>query len=258
MIASKPVLVFVHGACMPPVCYAKTTDKLRAAGFDVVFPELPSLNGAKPPDKSLPDDTALIKSTVEKLIDAGNTVVAVLHSYGGQVGTGALTGLGVQERAAKGLKGGVSHIIYIAATMGLEGTSMMDKVEENGHAELLYFMYNIDPEDKTLMNSYPREQLIGEHDNEDEAKAFLESLKNWNGNAIWDRIEGCAWREIPATYIHTSEDIAFPMAAYQATYVKEAKKQGVVVATETLKSGHSPFFTNPDEVVAIIRRIAES
>jgi hypothetical protein len=59
-------------------------------------------------------DTALVRIELEHLVDAGRTVIAIAHSYGGQVGTNALQGLSVNARAKKKLPGGVAHLIYVS------------------------------------------------------------------------------------------------------------------------------------------------
>ncbi|KAK8069448.1 hypothetical protein PG994_006064 [Apiospora phragmitis] len=68
-----------------------------------------------PPNSDLATDTRTVRSYVQSLIEAGRSVIAMLHSYGGQVGTNALIGLGLEARAKEGLKGGVSYLIYMCA-----------------------------------------------------------------------------------------------------------------------------------------------
>ena len=48
------------------------------------------MNEARPPNADLATDTAMVRGDVESLVDAGRTVIAIMHSYGGQVGTNAL------------------------------------------------------------------------------------------------------------------------------------------------------------------------
>ena len=48
-----------------------------------------------PPNADLYTDSDLIHAyVVSSLVRAGRTVVAIIHSYGGQIGTDALIGLG--------------------------------------------------------------------------------------------------------------------------------------------------------------------
>ncbi|KAI1424752.1 alpha/beta-hydrolase [Xylaria sp. FL1777] len=254
MPPAKPVIVIVHGAFLSPPCYAKLEAALTEAGFEVHVPELPTLNGARPPTSSLNEDTEFIRSYVERLLNDGHIVIAVLHSYGGQVGSNALAGMGVESRSARGLKGGVSHIIYMTAFALLENMSSIDKVVEMGHIDLIPLAYDI-AEDMITVERSPRERLLGPWDDEAEAEKYVSNFKIWNGNAMYQKIERCAWREIPITYIYTSEDTCLPLI-YQESMVERLRAEHIDVKTETLASGHSPQFTMPKEVADIVRRTA--
>ncbi|KAI8626312.1 alpha/beta-hydrolase [Xylariaceae sp. FL1651] len=255
MAAPKPVIVIIHGAFLGPPCYAKLTTTLKAAGFEVHVPELPTLNGDRPPTTSLSGDTEFIRSYVEKLLDAGHTVVAIMHSYGGQVGSNALAGMGTESRAARGLKGAVSHLLYMCAFALPEETSMIDKVTEMGHIDLIPIAYDIAEDGMTVERS-PRERLLGPWDYEEEAEAYVTSFRIWNGNAMYQKVQRCAWREIPVTYVYTSQDACVPLF-YQESMVEGLRSEGVHVKTETLETGHSPHFTMPEEVADIVKRVVD-
>ncbi len=83
MAAIKPTIVFIHGGWHIPNTYSKFTSSLRSAGYEVHLPRLPSMNETRPPNADLADDTALIRGYVESLVDAGRTVIAIMHSYDG-------------------------------------------------------------------------------------------------------------------------------------------------------------------------------
>jgi hypothetical protein len=81
-----------------PESYSKLTHALESVGYEVHVPRLPSMNEERPPTADLATDTAVIRSYVENLVQNGRTVAVILYSYGGQVGTNALVGLGKRER----------------------------------------------------------------------------------------------------------------------------------------------------------------
>lgn len=83
-MSSNVSIVLVYGAWSTPAHYAKLITALKAAGLDVHCPELPSVNGARPPTADLEDDTRLIRAYVEDLVGSGRIVVAVLYSYSRQ------------------------------------------------------------------------------------------------------------------------------------------------------------------------------
>ncbi|KAI1346632.1 hypothetical protein F5Y01DRAFT_297394 [Xylaria sp. FL0043] len=179
-----------------------------------------------------------------------------MHSYGGQVGTNALAGMGIESRAARGLKGGVTNLIYMTAFALPENTSSIDKATEMGHLDLIPLVYDI-AEDMITVERSPRDRLLGPWDDEREVEEFLANLKIWNGNAMYQKIEKCAWREIPVTYIYTSKDTCVPLE-YQESMVKRLSGENIDVKTEILAAGHSPHFTMPEEVTDIVKRVVGS
>lgn len=128
---AKPTILIVHGGWHVPESYEKLTSALESAGYEVHVPRLPSTNDVRPPNADLSTDTVLVRSYAESLVRAGRTVVAIAHSYGGQVTSNSLYGLGIETRSAKGLKGGVSHLIYMtgyAVPEGISSKSHLDGV----------------------------------------------------------------------------------------------------------------------------------
>lgn len=58
------------------------------------------------------------------LADKSKGIVALLHSYGGVVGTDALHGLSLQEMTSHGAHGGVRRLLYMSAFIPQEGQSL--------------------------------------------------------------------------------------------------------------------------------------
>ncbi|KAL8852655.1 MAG: hypothetical protein Q9221_002415 [Calogaya cf. arnoldii] len=255
MATTKPTLVLVSGGWHTPKTYSKFTKSLRSAGYEVHVPRLPSMNGVRPPNTDLATDTAVIHDHVESLVEAGRQVVAIMHSYGGQVGTNALYGLGVNRGAQQQepSSGGVTHLIYMAAAALPEGASMVDKVKEFGHEHLLPLAFDF-AEDDSCVNRDPKTLLIGPGIGDAEADAYISSLVRWNGKCMYQQVARCAWREIPTSYIYTSQDMTVPLD-YQKSFVGQIKAEGQAVRTFELDTGHCPNLTKTEEVVEIINQI---
>ncbi len=97
---------------------------LEAAGYPTVCPLQPSY-GSDPPTLTLYDDAAVIHSAASNLVNEGKDVVVAMHSYGGCVGTQAITeDLGKRQRAEQGLSGGVVRLFYICAFLLPMGNSL--------------------------------------------------------------------------------------------------------------------------------------
>ena len=113
-MGSKPVVYILHGAWHSPLYFEKVKEQLGALGTTVVCPQQPS-TGAAPPGKNLYDDADLVRAELELLIEHGQDIIVVMHSYGGVVGTQAAAGLGKVERSRRGLSGGVVRLFYACA-----------------------------------------------------------------------------------------------------------------------------------------------
>jgi pimeloyl-ACP methyl ester carboxylesterase len=256
MASIKPTTVIVHGGWHVPSSYSKLADCLRSSGLEVHIPRLPSMNETRPPNADLATDTQLVGSYVESLVEAGRSVIAVLHSYGGQVGTNALVGLSIEARAKKGLKGGVSHLVYMCAFAQVEGRSMVDKVNEFGHGELMPLAFDFAADNNVVCRD-PKMSLLGDGQvaDESEIQAYLASLVRWNGTCMYQGISQCAWREAPVTYVYTNADMTIPLD-YQKSMVEMMKREGREAATTELSTGHCPNLTRTKEMAEIISKVA--
>ncbi|ESZ89960.1 hypothetical protein SBOR_9650 [Sclerotinia borealis F-4128] len=253
MSSIKLTLIIIHGGWHVPASYDKLTVALENAGYEVHCPRLPSTNESRPPNADLYTDSDLVRGYVSSLVRAGRTVVAIMHSYDGQVGSNALVGLGTESRAAKGLLGGVSKLIYMAAFAVPEGIGMMDKVKEFGHMDLVPVAFNF-AEDNSCTNNDPKTLLVGPNDLAPEVvDEYLSTLVRWNGNAMYLPIKHAAWREIPVGYIYSTGDMTVPFD-YQKSFVEGMEKAGRPVDTVELATGHCPNLTATDSVVDAIRK----
>ncbi|GAM83645.1 hypothetical protein ANO11243_016330 [Dothideomycetidae sp. 11243] len=246
-MSTKPSIVLIGGGRHRPATYAALTSALEAAGLEIHCPELPSTNGARPPTADLSTDTAHVRNYVSQLLDGGKDVVAVMHSYGGQVGTNALAGL-------DGRKGSIKRLVYMCAFALFEGGSMISKVQEFGHEELMPVVFNF-ADDESVLCRDPAATLLGPGLEEKEVEEYLRTLVVWNGKCMYQGIERCAWREVPVTYIYTARDMTVPLD-YQKDMVEKIKAEGVEVDTVELEAGHCPNVTMTKEVVEVIESVA--
>jgi pimeloyl-ACP methyl ester carboxylesterase len=129
-------IVLVQGSFQIPSVYQKLTDDLKNSGYPTFHPSLPSCSNttnADFPSKTLDDDTEAVRKVVERLVqDEGKKVLVVMHSYGGLVGSNAISKeLSYLHREAAGEPGGVVHLFYLAAFVLAEGQSVMGAFGES-------------------------------------------------------------------------------------------------------------------------------
>ena len=123
---ANPTIIIVPAACQTPAHYQPLASALQAANFTVAVIPLPSV-GASPGLKSFDEDVAAVHKVVSSLVDDGDEVVVLMHSYGGLPGSAAMKGLGAKERAKDGKKGGVKRLVYVASYALREGEALPSK-----------------------------------------------------------------------------------------------------------------------------------
>ncbi|KAI9823830.1 MAG: hypothetical protein M1819_001131 [Sarea resinae] len=254
MATSLPTIVLVHGAWHTPANYQGYIDALQAKGFKVCCPRLPSCNGASPPNASLPEDVAHAHELVRALVEAGEYVLMVMHSYGGAVGTDAVEGLTYPERKAAGQPGGVIHLLYLCAYILPPGGTVFGIVEEAGIAHL-WSQFVDNAADGSTFPQDPVQMFFGGVDKEVVGQA-LPHLVRSPMSAFTTETKGAAWRIVPTTYVFTQQDYAVPRV-YQDIMTEKVRKEGVVLRTEDYETSHSIFITKQEEMVQVAIKAAE-
>ncbi|OAL54082.1 alpha/beta-hydrolase [Pyrenochaeta sp. DS3sAY3a] len=258
MSSPKQIVLIIGGGWHTTKSYEKLIALLEQHGFEVHVPSHPSMNQVRPPNADLETDSTHMRSYVENLLKDGREIIVVMHSYGGQVGTNALDGFGFEERAAKGLPGGILNLIYMTACALPEGLSMIDMVKHHGHEELMPLAFDF-ADDMTCLSRDPKTLLVGADSGlpDAEVEEYLSTLVRWNGKCMYDPLttERAAWRDIRVTYIYTLKDMTIPHD-YQKWLVDEMKKSGVEVQVVVVDSGHCPNLTATEEIFTIIRKVA--
>ncbi|KAJ5884365.1 hypothetical protein N7504_011937 [Penicillium tannophilum] len=253
MSASKPDIVIVSGAWHLPAAYDKLRKLLESQGLTVHVPRLLTVNNARPPIADLDTDVEIVDKVVTELADAGRSVVVLMHSYGGQVGTNGLVGLGLEARKQQGLPGGVTRLVYMSGAANKEGQSMMDLIEELGDMNLVPLAFDI-PEDNSCVSRDPKTLLVGPGLSDEEMENYLGCWERFNAKALYQPLTHCSWREIPITYIFTTNDMTFPMR-YQNHMVGGMEAEGREVQKFTLETAHCPNITQPEELAKVIEQI---
>lgn len=125
---SRPTFVCVPGFCHTPDIFEPLKTLLGHYGYPVLPVQLPSVlvNGSHASNDPA-QDTVAIRSLVSHLVEAGQDVIVILHSYAGVPGGDALQGLGKDERVQSGRRGGVLRIIFVMAWIVQEGFKMCEE-----------------------------------------------------------------------------------------------------------------------------------
>ncbi|KAH7066345.1 Alpha/beta hydrolase family-domain-containing protein [Paraphoma chrysanthemicola] len=266
-MANLPTLLFIPGAWHKPTCYDKTIGILEQKyRFKCVKVTLPSTKGD--PEATFKDDLDAARAVLTSETSAGRDVVVIAHSYGGMIGSSSIKGFtrtpGAKEDTATATStsssiqpisrrhptptGHVIGLVLITSGFTLTGMALMDvffgipppfmrKNEATGFSEL------VTPPRKVFYHDLPAE----------EAEEAISRLAPQSSKAMFEGGEHAysGWKDVPSWYIGANEDGSFPVVA-QRVNVGMARSMGASVEHRELRTSHSPFLSQPEEVVQIL------
>ncbi len=263
MSSPKPTILIIHGAWHQPAHFSPLMTLLKAQGYTSICPHLPTCNNDDPPTKSLSDDVLLIRNTTISLADQGKEVVVLMASYGGVVGTDALYGLSVTERAKNGLPCGVKRLVYISAFIpqlgqslaGIFGGMLPPWIVDNVNSLSAYTSFGLT---KTIQPPFLTPTNPHEHFYHDvpNAQHWMEQLVKHPRSAQYDNaVSHEAFRDVPVTFLLCEEDKAIPVEV-QIMMIGKIEEQGVEVTVERCGASHSVFLSMPSRVVEVVGRVS--
>lgn len=128
-MSSKPTFVLVPGAWHRTGYFAQIRAYLSDHGYPSVAVTTPSV-GSDPPATSIDVDINAVEAAVRKVLDGGDDVILLMHSYGGGPGSEAAGRIAEESlggdsggQAEKG-KGRIKRLAYVAAFVPIEGQQM--------------------------------------------------------------------------------------------------------------------------------------
>lgn len=247
----KPVIIIVHGAWHRASQWFAFALKLQDRGHIVECPQLKTCRGEIPPTTTLEDDISLIRDIALSYLQQGREIIAIMHSYGGIVGTNALSGLGKNDSRDPGMPGYVRGLIYVCAFMPLENASLDSALGTSLPPWIVF------GDDGVLRVDNPAHHFYGDlPPEEQDRQARLLTV-----HLIPAQVEGAkamqqraAWRSAPSIYIVCDNDKAL-LPSIQETMLVRVEQEGAVVKKMRSDSGHSPWLSNPDVILEAVSAI---
>ncbi|KAI1327442.1 Alpha/beta hydrolase fold-1 [Xylariaceae sp. FL0255] len=178
----KSSILVVHGAWRVPQSYFKLVAALESLGFEVHIPRLPSADN-------------LFANFTESILNDGKTVIAILHSYGGHIGSNALHGLSLETRFTEKLPSCISDLIYVAGYSILKSTSLIDKIKELDHRDLIPINFDI-AEGKSCLHRYPKEVVVNPQPGKEDEMGlddYIYAFERWDYQCMEQRSAHAAW-----------------------------------------------------------------
>ncbi|KAL4876610.1 Alpha/beta hydrolase fold-1 [Aspergillus karnatakaensis] len=233
MSSQKPAIVLVQSSFQTTLVYEALCTKLQALGYTVALPPLPSCSDVENedfPTRALIDDAAVITRSVKAFVEGGKTVVVVMHSHGGIVGSEAIPEtLSYAARHAKGQAGRKGKTV-----LETFGESPNNDFKEDGR----FFLRN------GALTIYS--------DLAPAVAALWESRLIAQSDAVQTNpVTRAAYEYIPSTYLICEEDQAVPVQI-QEMFAGMAKAR-----VERCDAGHSPMLSRLEVLVEKITTAVE-
>lgn len=251
---NRPLILLIHGAWHQPAHYASFVSVLEQRGFPVKCPMLPT---SKSMEANFEDDVRHVRELAIECLEAGHEVVGLMHSYGGQVGTRAFSGLGSKNRSAEiSTPTAVQKLIYLTAFFPPQKGLLEEPLESAPNPPSVSVDDNggirLEPVDSFFYN--------GMSPGEQEAAIKLLVHHTMNVRAAGFQELGdikAAWWDIPTIQIVCDDDQALSKG-YQERMGDKVRSElnGVAeVPVEHCQSGHSPYLSMPEKLADMVERI---
>lgn len=229
-MAASPTFLLVHGSWHGPWCWDALVAALAERGHDAATVALPSCGTDPAALGGFADDAAAV---AEAAASIGGDVVVVGHSYGGAA---------ISEA---GYGPNVRRLVYVGAFMPDAGRSSVSYLPPGPLAPYIGLR-----DDGTM--EVPAGQAIPSfyHDCAPDVAAAAEARLCLQSQAVLGPDSTrAAWRDIPSTYVVTTDDRALP-ADFQRMFAAQASE------TRDFASSHSPFLSRPGDFADLLVEIA--
>ncbi len=215
---SRVSLLLVHGAHHGAWCWDLVLDRLshydvHACAVDLPFDDYDS-------------DVVTVRSAVRDL-RADGPVVVVAHSYGGIVVADA-------AHAA-------SRLVFVAARLPKPGESQSAL---NWTLPALQSATTVDTQGWARVSPAARDCFYSDCP-QDLATAAMSRLRPMRSTVPVEPLDAPAWTSVPTAYVVCRRDKAVRVE-------RQRERAALVDEAHELDCGHSPFFTTPDELTALL------
>lgn len=235
--------LLIHGAWHGAWCWYKVVPRLESLGHRVIAPDLPSLGLDKTPVNRV--SLALWRDFVSAIVDAqAEPVILVGHSRAGIV---------ISE-VAEHRPDRIRTLVYVTAFLARDGECLFDLAQQEQHPSVARanMLISEDKTSSTVRRRALREAFYGECSDEDVALAHLcVQPEPTLPMATHLKLTPANFERVPRVYIECLRDKAVAPSLQRQMYTALPCRQVL-----TLDTDHSPFFSRPDELTALLHGLA--
>ncbi|KAG8162627.1 hypothetical protein KVR01_007105 [Diaporthe batatas] len=257
-MSPKPTFVLVPGAWHRPSCFDKLRDSLSKHGYPSVAVTTPSV-GSEPPVTSMAPDVDAVEAAVRKVLDRGDDVYLLMHSYGGAPGSAASGRIAESGGNSGDGKGRIKRLFYVAACVPIEGIPLGSPAEVIPGFEFEYM--DVNEHGNAVLNE---KALVWMYDGlpEEEQRKHLAAASTQPIAAITDKVAHVGWRYIPSTSVYGDQDLPIPLRFAEfmvnRAQAEEPREGGVKAFAGELGEfhmdcGHFGMFLLDDKVEELVQ-----
>jgi pimeloyl-ACP methyl ester carboxylesterase len=229
--SDRPTIVLVHGAFADGSGWQDVVPLLQRRGYKVI--------AVQNPLAMLAEDVATTRRVIDAETKAGRTVVAVGHSYGGAVISGAAAG-----------NANVKALVFIAAfapdanePVGAFNDRYPSDLAKALVRDAAGFMYiDVAKYHDVFAGDLPTSQT----------RVMAVAQRPIFGAIFGQSVPTAAWRTIPSWYLVAQQDRSIN-PDLERFYAKRMN-----ATTSELKSSHLPLLSHPRKVAALIEEAASA
>ncbi|KAI1409645.1 alpha/beta-hydrolase [Hypoxylon sp. FL1857] len=248
MASQKPVIVIIHGAFFSPVHYRRLIEPLRAQGYVVVSPPMPTTGlDDTVAGKTYVDDVKRLLEGLTPFLDEGREAVVIGHSQGGIAASALTEGQTIEERKARGLKGGIKAVIYLTAlAIPIKGASLAGMLGETPPIYRVEGPFYVLTE--LALSSESNDMRVPK----DEQTALSKSLVHQSKASLEAPVQFTAVDvTVPKTYIVCTEDPSLPPS------LQESMAQAASAKVVKIEAGHFPFLESAEKATEVVDIIVD-
>ncbi|KAL8812449.1 MAG: hypothetical protein Q9200_001016 [Gallowayella weberi] len=232
----------ISGALHQASIWNAVRSSLEAHSYPTSAAKLPSSGGRHV--SSHLEDTAFVRKELETLIvQEEKEVIVVMHSYGGLVGSNAVSGLEAADRKAKGGKGDIVRCVFITAYIVPTGKSLADIGD--GPADFIA----PDPTDSLCVIAIGPEKVFYNDVPNPISALWVAQLTPQATASFTSKMTSTVVDSglVPCTYFLCENDQAL-LLSIQEEMLEAAKQWGRAKwNVERISTGHSPWLSDVDE-----------
>lgn len=251
---SPKKFVLVHGAWHDKNCWHKTISQLQQMGHSAVAVQLEGLGQDRQPLPSvhLQHHVDTVKAVCQEISHQQQDLILMGHCYGGVV----------ISQVAELIPECLEQCVYLSGILLEDGECVMDIYERSEGSLIAQAMQIVEPE---CAINLPPEVLIpgffggilNEHLTpglEKDVQELLRHIKPQPLHTFLERVSlGENYQGVPKLFVECSEDRAIPIDMQRWMHRRDAS----VYRTVTIRTDHSPYVTNPMEVLKVLAKVAK-